>query len=277
MNAGFARRLLRRLADRTRAGQASKFLHALEILKHSQPLFALPALVEKPEGARVLVIAPHQDDETLGCGGTLRKHHLAGDAITVVFMTDGSRGDSESRGVTGATLISLRQQEARDAAAVIGIGECLFLGNQDTQLQYSDETVGQLDAIVQSREPDVVYAPSPFETHRDHMEACLIAAAALARYPRPVQVYLYEIWAPVPANCAVQIDLERKVAAARAYRSQMDERELPVALASSLARYRGISSRPVEPMPAECFLRLDRSAFVQFVRTARGQPQSVNS
>jgi GlcNAc-PI de-N-acetylase len=158
-----------------------------------RPLFELPACLEKPEGARVMVIAPHPDDETIGCGGTLRKHHLAGDRVTAVFMTDGSKGAALAGGISGEAIIELRKHEARAAAAVLGIDECIFLRNQDTYLQCSPHTVGQLRRLLQSLQPDIVYAPSPLETHRDHREACVIAACALGEYSQPVQVYLYEI------------------------------------------------------------------------------------
>ena len=228
-----------------------------------RPLFDLPACLEKPEGARVMVIAPHPDDETIGCGGTLRKHHLAGDRVTAVFMTGGSKGDALAGGISGEALIELREQEAQAAAAVLGIDECVFLRNEDTSLQCSPHTVGQLRRLLQSLQPDIVYAPSPLETHRDHREAWVIAARALGEYSQPVQVYLYEIWAPVPANCAVPIDVEHKVAAVRCYRSQMDERDLLVVAVTNLARYRGITCLPGRDVSVECFLRLDRDAVAE--------------
>lgn len=228
-----------------------------------QPLFELPAYLEKPEGARVMVIAPHPDDETIGCGGTLRKHHLAGDRITAVFMTDGSKGNGLAGGVGGEALIALREREAQTAAAEIGIDECVFLRNRDASLRCSPHTVAQLQRLLESLRPDILYVPSPLETHHDHRQACVIASRALDAYSQPVQVYLYEIWAPVPANCAVPIDLEHKVAAVRCYHSQMDERDLPVAAVTSLARYRGVTCMPGRDISVECFLRLDRAAFTK--------------
>lgn len=229
-------------------------------------LFELPALVEKPEGTCVLVVSPHADDETFACGGTLYKHHLAGDHITAAFMTDGSKGHAFAGGVSGEALVELREREAQAAAAILGINACIFLRNPDTSLQCSPQTVGQLGRLLESLRPDIVYAPSPLDTHRDHRQACAIAARALANCTWPIQVYLYEIWAPVPANCAVAINLERKIEAARIYLSQMDERELYVATISSLARYRGLTCSPGHDIPVECFLRMDRSSFVDMAR-----------
>jgi LmbE family N-acetylglucosaminyl deacetylase len=208
-----------------------------------------------------MVIAPHPDDETIGCGGTLHKHHLAGDRITAVFMTDGGKGDALAGGISGKALIELREREAQAAAAVLGIDECVFLRNPDTSLEGSPHTVQQLRRLLESLQPDIVYAPSPLETHRDHREACVIAARALGEYSQPVQVYLYEIWAPVPANCVVAIDIAHKVAAVRCYQSQMDERDLFVVAVTNLARYRGVTCLPGRDASVECFLRLGRAAF----------------
>lgn len=214
-----------------------------------------------------MVLAPHPDDETLGCGGTLYKHHLAGDGITAVFMTDGSKGDQMGGGIRGEALIELRKREAKAAAAILGIGDCLFLHNPDTHLRASSDTIRQVRRLLDSTQPDVVYVPSPFESHRDHRRTCAIAAHALAGFPRPLEVYLYEVWTPVPANCVVSIDLKAKINAIRVYQSQMDEREQYVLLAKNLALYRGFTCLSSVDVPAECFLRLDRAAFVSLARS----------
>src|SRR5262245_23863247 len=104
----FGRSAYRRMASWVRSQRAR--------LANPNPLFELPELLEKPEGTRVLVVAPHADDEALGCGGTLAKHHIAGDRITVVFMTDGGKGEEMAGGVTGQALVELREQEAQAAA-----------------------------------------------------------------------------------------------------------------------------------------------------------------
>ena len=181
---------------------------------------------------------------------------------------DGSKGAAFTGGLGGAALIELREQEALAAASVLGIDECVFLRNPDAALQCSPRAVEQLGRLLDSLRPDVLYAPSPFDTHRDHRQACAIAARALAGCSWPVQVYLCETWAPVPANCAVVIDLERKIQALRIYRSQMDGRELYVTGATALARYRGLTCLPGRDVAVECFLRVDRGAFVELARSA---------
>lgn len=92
---------------------------------------------------------------------------------------------------------------------------------------------------------------------------CLIAARALAACSWTMPVYLNEVWAPVPATRAVALDLERKIRAVRIYCSEMEERELCVAALTNLARYRGVTCLPGQNVPVECFLRVDRAAFVE--------------
>src|SRR5947207_9627276 len=72
---------------------------------------------------RVLVISPHPDDESIGCGGTLRQHVVDGDAVHVVFLTSGERG---GHGRAPRETAQLREQEARDAAKVLGVGAIEF-------------------------------------------------------------------------------------------------------------------------------------------------------
>src|SRR5205807_328445 len=72
---------------------------------------------------RVLVISPHPDDESIGCGGTLRQHVVDGDAAHAVFLTSGERG---RRGRPLPETARLREQEARDAAAILGLSGIEF-------------------------------------------------------------------------------------------------------------------------------------------------------
>src|SRR3990170_3703757 len=53
----------------------------------------VPPPLDRPPGSRILVLAPHMDDEALGCGGSLHRHVLAGESVTVAYLTDGRKGD----------------------------------------------------------------------------------------------------------------------------------------------------------------------------------------
>lgn len=228
-------------------------------------LFSLPERVAKPEGSRIVVFAPHPDDETLGCGGTLRQHQLAGDSITAVFVTDGRMGRERFPGLTPDELVAVRETEAREAARLLGIRECIFLRNPDTQLEVTGETIAQARRIIETLQPDLLYLPSPFESHRDHQRTCAIVARALDDGAGAPRICLYEVWTPLLANLIVPIDLDYKIRVIQVYRSQLDERQQYVAAASCLARYRGMSCLYSLDTPAECFLRCDRATLLGLV------------
>ena len=61
-------------------------------------------MVEKPEGQRVLVIAPHPDDDVIGCGGTIRLHRRLGHSVFILYLSDGERGIKNMNPIKTAEL-----------------------------------------------------------------------------------------------------------------------------------------------------------------------------
>jgi hypothetical protein len=80
----FSRWLMKRLGQET--GRYLKSHGLLKVNKYN------PAILWRPEGRRFVVLAPHMDDEVIGCGGTLYKHIQGGAIVTVIYMTDGRYG-----------------------------------------------------------------------------------------------------------------------------------------------------------------------------------------
>lgn len=173
-----------------------------------------------PPGHNVVVFAPHCDDESLGCGGTLHKHHLRGGRITAVFMTDGSK----CAGAVGQNeIVARRQQEAEQAAAILGISQCRFLKHLDRELRADATSIGETRRILDDLRPDTVYLPFFLDNHRDHMETAAIVLEALKH--RPVaNVYLYEVWTSLIPTHLVDVSgvIGKKMEAIAVYRSQTD-------------------------------------------------------
>ena len=201
----------------------------LELLRHNIE----PVAIDPPTG-NVLVLAPHMDDETFGCGGTLARTAAAGTAITVAYLTDGSKGyagsenaDQESDEVreVEAHLVNTRKQEAAGASRLLGVRQNKFLGFPDTRLAASDDAVGCIAELIAELRPDNILLPFLTDWHVDHwMTNCiLIAAAGRASLPESVRVWGYEIWAPVAANAVVDITttVDIKKAAMQVYASQL--------------------------------------------------------
>ena len=103
-------------------------------LKQIERIKEIPA---KDLSASAIIFSPHQDDETLGCGGTIIRKREAGAEVKIVFMTDGSQ--SHHHFTSESELIALRQQEAIKAAQTLKVAEedVIFFGFLDGELSTS--------------------------------------------------------------------------------------------------------------------------------------------
>lgn len=173
-----------------------------------------PELIRVPAAGSVLVLAPHPDDEVVGCGGTLYQHSRQGARVTVAYMTDGRLGSLrlQGDGLVGVEretfqreLVQMRKAEAAAAARILGVGELVFLDFPDGKLQLTCETAGRVGDLIASRRPDVVYMPFPADRQRDHVETARIFSAVAGQAVDGCQVFGYEVWSPLYSNCMVDI------------------------------------------------------------------------
>lgn len=144
---------------------------------------------------RALVCAPHQDDETLGCGGTILKKKAAGAEVGMVFLADG--GTSHEKLMAPAEMAALREREASAACRVLGIEpeEVVHLRFPNRHLhEHFDEAVARIAALLDQTMPEEVFVPCEGDPPADHVATRQIALAALRRHGRPVTVYEYPIW-----------------------------------------------------------------------------------
>lgn len=245
----------------------------LKVPRSRSGAFRQPRLCMEPAGQRVLVLAPHPDDEVIGCGGTLCKHARAGHEVTVVYMTDGSKGDpllyegqlpAPEAALRSQELVLRRQQEARQAGAILGVQELVFLGYPDLELRLSNVTQQALAAILLRVKPDVVYLPFATDTHPDHQATNRIFAAAVKHTRVSCTCYGYEVWTPLPVTLAVDISdvVDVKTAALQQYQSQLAYADW-LRASLSLNSYRAISVRApgthVEALyeaPVQAYIRL---------------------
>ena len=128
----------------------------------------------------VLVVAPHPDDETLGCGGTLLKHKASGDKIHWLIVT----GIDEEAGYS-AERISTRSQEIKTVSTMYGFDSVVNLNLPTTKLdilpmQQLVEMIG--DAILKIG-PEILYVPFPGDIHTDH-KVVFQAVAACSKWFR---------------------------------------------------------------------------------------------
>jgi LmbE family N-acetylglucosaminyl deacetylase len=150
-------------------------------------------------GAAVLVVAPHPDDEVAGCGGTIVRHTVAGDRVTIVYVTDGRR--SRALGLPAALMAEARQREAGAAATVLGVDRSMWLGLPEGAWRDS-ELERRLARVLDEVAPAIVYAPSRVDFHPEHAKvAHALAAALTAAAPagrRPV-IRIFQVQVPLGA------------------------------------------------------------------------------
>jgi LmbE family N-acetylglucosaminyl deacetylase len=134
-----------------------------------------------PAPDRALTIGAHPDDAEFGAGGTLAAWAGAGTEVTVLVVTDGSKGTWEPD-VRPADLIATRRAEQRAAAEVLGAGEVVFLDHVDGELEPSMELRRELCGWIRRLRPDVVLTHDPWRRyllHPDHRAAGFAAVDAV--------------------------------------------------------------------------------------------------
>jgi LmbE family N-acetylglucosaminyl deacetylase len=245
-----------------------------------------PGWTERVRAESVLVLAPHYDDEVLGCGGLLAQLARAGAVVRVLFLTDGSGGAEAV--ADRAAYHQCRREESARVCEILGIAGCDHLGLPDGALdRHPDETVHGLRRALLTQRPDLALVPSPLEISRDHRAAFaafhrLLAplrdGGAEAEAVRGLRVLTYEVNHPAYPDLLVDVSGEADLlsAAMDAYASQ-EERHPYFNAALGLRRFRTLSLGP-EVNLAEGYRRLRVEDFTtrspaQLVRHLGGLPE----
>lgn len=162
----------------------------------------LPTHAPAPDGGPVLVIAPHPDDESLGCGGLVAR--LTGGEspapVTVVIVTDGARANRRAMvqaQEAGVDLPAVRRTEALEACSRLGVepGSVRFLDLPDGGVGAARERAVALVAdLLEELQPAVVVHPHEADAHPDHAAVGWATFEAARRRGRPVSLYGYQVW-----------------------------------------------------------------------------------
>ena len=148
--------------------------------------------------ARVLVLAPHPDDELVGCGGTLCRLLSAGAQVSILQATEGS-GLASLRDLPEGRRRSVRLEEAGRVAAALG-AELVLWRQEDGRLRCTGSTIAELARLLGEMRPTHVFTPFLGDLHADHRALSGILSGALAAVSLEPQVLQYEVWGRVPAN-----------------------------------------------------------------------------
>jgi LmbE family N-acetylglucosaminyl deacetylase len=191
----------------------------------------------EPSQKSAIVFSPHQDDETLGCGGMIALKREQGVPVRVVFLTDGRGSHRSHLQVKSEELMKVRKQEALAALTTLGISpsEIYFLDLPDGMLQQLPETqhqqaTEQLTQILQSFRPEEVYVPHRKDRHQDHEATYELVSAAIAHSGIQVELLQYPIWLLWQAPLLLDLKLRELAGAYRlSIRSVQDKKKQAIA------------------------------------------------
>lgn len=192
----------------------------------------------------LLIVAPHPDDETLGCGGLIARQTAAGAPVQVVFVTDGEASHRGHPQLSSTDLGVLRREEALAALATLGVPnprECAtFLSAPDGELDKLSEARRtairtSLEAILAKTRPRFVCAPYREGGSSEHTAVYEIVESACAA-SKEVTLLEYPVWAwwnafrlrprldRAASNYRLPLDQTRQVKAAalRCHHSQVE-------------------------------------------------------
>lgn len=203
----------------------------------------------------VLVLAPHADDEVIGCGGTLARHLRSGGVASVMYITcNGSE----------------RSCEAQNALAAIGAIRTLRLGCVEGHVEPSNALVDLLCEHLAELKPTLVFVPAFEDIHPDHRTTHRLLGAALQRatalrWPIPPRVVCYEGFSPlaqVTSRADISDYAQLKWFALGCFATQERLYRL-IETCQALNRYRALTGMRRAVRFAEAFQEFDVATYLQ--------------
>lgn len=177
----------------------------------------------------LLVVAPHPDDESLGCGGLIMKATQLGEKVHIVVVTDGAKSHPQSRAYPRDRLRLLRRNEAIEAVTALGVpaDQVSFLDVPDGHAPHFGRAArahGQrLASLAREIGAKIILTSWNYDTHADHVAA--YKYACMAARDVGAMLFSYPVWAwTLPSGTAVpnlrlqgfSIDIEHDMTTKRA-------------------------------------------------------------
>ena len=137
---------------------------------------------------RVLSIGAHPDDAEFGAGATLARWASAGAEITILVVTDGSKGSWDTE-IDQRDLINTRKSEQTAAASILGVGNTVHLDHVDGELEYSTALRKEIAIEIRRHTPNVVLSHDPwqrYQMHPDHRATGLAAVDGIVSAREPL-------------------------------------------------------------------------------------------
>ncbi len=196
---------------------------------------------------KILVIAPHPDDEVLGMGGTIKKLSPKND-ITLLIMTDGASAQYSDK-----KMIKVRKESCKKSSKILGISEIKFLNFKDMKLDSAPqlEINQEIEKIIKKIQPKIVFTSPKNDLNRDHdvtFNSTLVATRPSSSGVKKVFSYELPGYTKKPFSPNHYEDITKqfvhKIKAFKMYKSEIMKFPHPRSIESieNLAVYRGIQA-----------------------------------
>lgn len=222
------------------------------------------------DARRVLVFAPHIDDETIGLGGTIRKHVDSGADVHIAVITDGK--GSNAPPAQQQSLADIRKSELLAIQSSLGFSGITYMELPDGEVKNAKSSL-PFQEVINQLKPELIYTTSLIDAHPDHVYSAHLLADALKGISADgVTIREYEINCPVPPeeiNCVIDItdEFSVKALATEVFKSQVIAFDGFLALASIKASLVKDSSIKY----VETFIESDASKFISAAENLRKQ------
>ena len=149
---------------------------------------------------KVIIVAPHPDDESLGCGGLIAYLTAQNAEVYVLFLTNGDASHPNSIKFSPEDLGELRKSEAINACKILGVKEenLIFLNAGDGKLaekfRNDDPVINELKQLFQQKEPNTIFAPWRRDHHIDHVAAYNLVDKAAEKMAITITEYPVWLW-----------------------------------------------------------------------------------
>jgi len=231
----------------------ASYRNVFRMYEYIQPFlkYSLP-LEENLPAKRILVIAPHQDDESIGCGGTIIKHVKLGGKVEIVFCTSGEEK---------------RMEETKEAAKILGSKLNHFLQFDIRSLYDNTNKLAERFTELFNRiKPEIIFLPFMIDNHQDHIAISRAFAKSYKQKKIDSLVYAYSVWTTMIPNVVIDIsqEWEQKKQAIECYKTQTKDRDY-VTMASSISKYWSIV-KGKNTQYCESFFKATASEYVSLVK-----------
>lgn len=226
--------MLKQIKQKLKANIVKKVIKKIfNFYNKMETIYPEPLNIKKTE--KILVLAPHPDDESIGCGGLLLKY---ASQCNVICLTDGRYGDLN---IEPSKMIEIRQKEFESVMRKLAINNFALLRIEDSKLEFNYDTFKQINF----NKYNYIFIPNNLDQHPDHKAVAKHIKKAYIenKIKDNVKIVMYEVWGTLPLpNRYVDLSdiINKKKEIINMYHSQVKHIDYANKI-TALNEYRGIS------------------------------------